>query len=299
MAKLSGRKRGRALTRIATAVLAATLVGATAGTAMADGTQPAAQGIESGAMPQSAPSSTIEAVATGSAPVFPLFGVEPSGNVYVYGPNGKGGLTDREYVDEGWQDITAAANLDQNKDGESDALYFWDNAGGLHYQTDEYKYIGGGWTIYNKVLAPGQLGGGQASDIIARDKSGVLWIYLGYGDGTVTGRVKVGAGWEIYNQIAGQGDLTGDGRTDIVARDGSGVLWLYKGTGDYRAPFAPRVKIGAGWNIFNNLVSTGDVNVDGRSDLIARGTDGTLWLYKGTGNAAAPFEPRVNIGTGG
>ncbi|WP_331447490.1 VCBS repeat-containing protein [Streptomyces xanthochromogenes] len=126
----------------------------------------------------------------------------------------------------------------------------------------------------------------------------MLWLYLGYGNGTMTSRIKVGAGWDAYTQIAGKGDLNGDGKADIVARDKAGVLWLYKGTGNYSAPFAPRTKIGGGWNAYNTLVSTGDVDLDGRTDLIARDTNGGLWLYKGTGNAAAPYQARVQIGYG-
>ena len=30
---------------------------------------------------------------------------------------------------------------------------------------------------------------------------------------------------------------------------------------------------------------------DGHADLIARDSAGTLWLYKGTGSAAAPYRP--------
>ncbi|MFI1091881.1 FG-GAP repeat domain-containing protein [Streptomyces sp. NPDC020917] len=92
--------------------------------------------------------------------------------------------------------------------------------------------------------------------------------------------------------------MTGDGRADLVARDGSGVLWLYRGTGSAAAPFAARVRIGGGWNMFSALAGTGDVTGDGRADLVARDASGVLWLYHGTGSAAAPFAARVRIGAG-
>ncbi|WP_374322747.1 FG-GAP repeat domain-containing protein [Streptomyces sp. AP-93] len=98
----------------------------------------------------------------------------------------------------------------------------------------------------------------------------MLWEYLAYPDGSLTARVRLGAGWGQYSQIAGQGDLTGDGKADIVARDTSGVLWLYVGTGNHSVPFAPRTKVGAGWNIYDRLVSVGDLDADGRTDLVAR-----------------------------
>ncbi|MEU0009594.1 VCBS repeat-containing protein [Streptomyces sp. NPDC006314] len=117
-------------------------------------------------------------------------------------------------------------------------------------------------------------------------------------DGSLTPRVKIGSGWNQFTQVVGQDDLTGDRKPDIVARDKQGTLWLYKGTGDLRKPFASRVEVGSGWNRFNKLVATGDVDGDGHSDLLARDAKGDLWLHKGTGRAAAPFKSRVKIGTG-
>ena len=149
--------------------------------------------------------------------------------------------------------------------------------------------MGKGWNIYNLVLTPGNLGGTVADDILARDKSGVLWLYKGTATARVTTRVKAGSGWNIYTHITGKGDLSGDGRADILAKDASGVLWLYKGTGNAAAPFSARTKVGSGWNIYNKIIANGDLNLDGRADVVARDAAGALWLYKGTGNAAAPF----------
>ena len=187
--------------------------------------------------------------------------------------------------------MTNSAFVDNNADGYLDGQWEWANDGTLHYFVDANtpdKVIGGGWNIYDTELSPGNLGGAQGYDVIARDSAGVLWLYLGYGDGTVTSRIKVGGGWEVYTQLAGKGDLDGDGKADIVARDTAGVLWFYKGTGNYNAPFAPRTRIGAGWNMFNRIVSTGDVDLDGRTDLLARDINGGLWLYKGTRPGGGP-----------
>ncbi|MET7860038.1 FG-GAP-like repeat-containing protein [Streptomyces sp. NPDC005318] len=105
--------------------------------------------------------------------------------------------------------------------------------------------------------------------------------------------------WVIPARTSSSGaDLTGDGRPDLVGRDGSGVLWLYKGTGNAIAPYAARTKIGAGWNTYNSLTSTGDLTGDGKADLVARDSSGVLWLYKGTGNATTPYATRTKIGAG-
>ncbi|MFD9484178.1 FG-GAP repeat domain-containing protein [Streptomyces sp. NPDC059991] len=152
--------------------------------------------------------------------------------------------------------------------------------------------------MYSTFLSPGNLGGAGAADVLGVDRSGVMWLYLGYGDGTLTSRYQVGGGWGQYTEIAGQADLTGDGKTDIVARDRSGTLWLYRGTGDYKAPFQQRTKIGGGWNAYDRILSIGDLDGDGRSDLLARTTGGDLYRYSGNGNATDPFSKRVKIGYG-
>lgn len=58
------------------------------------------------------------------------------------------------------------------------------------------------------------------------------------------------------------------------------------------------MKVGTGWQIYNNIVSTGDLTSDGKPDLIGRDANGIIWLYKGTGSATAPYAPRVQVGTG-
>ncbi|MEU5585510.1 FG-GAP repeat domain-containing protein [Streptomyces chrestomyceticus] len=311
MAKLPGRKRGRALSRLAVAAVAAALVGTSASAAVADAPVPAPmKNLDMNKLAQAAPKAgagahakaraTVRARTQSATPVFGMFGVErSSGFLYQYVLDGRGGFDERTFVTGNWDLFRAAAPVDNDDNGDRDGMWAWDNAGNLYFNSaTEHRTVGGGWNIYDKVLSPGNLGGGGAYDILARDKSGVLWLYLGYNNGQVDPRVKIGAGWGGYTQIAGAGDLTGDGKADIVARDGSGVLWLYKGTGNYKAPFSSRVKIGAGWNGYNALVGTGDVDLDGRADLVARGNDGKLWLYKGTGNASAPFAPRKQLGFG-
>ncbi|MEU3351119.1 VCBS repeat-containing protein [Streptomyces sp. NPDC037389] len=294
MRNLFGRKRGRALSGLAgTTAVAAALVGLAAGTATA-GTTPDAK-----AAPKT-PSA--------GAPQFPLFAekraqdVKDAQDIYMYRPNGWGGFKDvEEYGFYGSAPrVSETATVDHDHNGEMDGWY--------HQHSDnsllEYrgargdKVIGPGWDVYNRIFSPGDLGGSLESDLLARDKSGVLWLYLARPDGTLEDPYRVGPGWDQYTDIVGKGSLNGDGRADIVAKDRNGDLWYYKGTGESHMPLTDRVKIGGGWNQYDKLVSTGDVDGDGRSDLLARDKSGVLWLYKGNDSDIDPFENRVKIGGG-
>ncbi|OKI04766.1 hypothetical protein A6A06_08530 [Streptomyces sp. CB02923] len=163
-------------------------------------------------------------------------------------------------------------------------------------RSTDRKTVGGGWNIYDRITAVGDVAGAPAGDVVARDAAGVLWLYLGKGDGTFAGRSKIGGGWDAYDEITGGSDLNGDGRGDLLARDRSGVLWFYAGTGDWRAPFATRKRIGGGWNAYDSVTAVGDVAGASAGDVVARDRDGVLWLYLGTGDGK--LGSRVKIGPG-
>ncbi|MFE5730635.1 FG-GAP repeat domain-containing protein [Streptomyces sp. NPDC056528] len=241
------------------------------------------------------------------APVAPLFIMagthKKTGEMYFFVPNAKGAFDPAENTEIPATDIADLIDVDNDNDGFGEGGWILGKNGLLDFSGavgEDYveKQVGKGWNIYTTVLSPGNVGGAKEYDLIGVDKAGVLWSYLSYPDGRLTVRTKVGGGWNTYNQIAGQGDLTGDGKVDIVAKDKTGYLWLYKGTGNYKAPFTGRVKIGGGWGVYDRILSVGDLDLDGKTDLIARKTNGELYRYSGTGSAAAPFAKAVKIGTG-
>ncbi|MFG3494838.1 trypsin-like serine protease [Streptomyces sp. NPDC047928] len=116
--------------------------------------------------------------------------------------------------------------------------------------------ISSGW-LGTGLFAKGDFSADGKPDMLARDPSGNLWMYTGTGSATTpfaTTRLLVGKGWN-FNGYAAVGDLTGDNLPDFVARDSSGYLWAYTGTGKPTAPFATaaKVRIGAGWNGFDQI----------------------------------------------
>ncbi|MFJ5076534.1 FG-GAP repeat domain-containing protein [Streptomyces sp. NPDC088553] len=151
----------------------------------------------------------------------------------------------------GGSDVTADGKPDLLATDKSGGLWLYPGTGDLKAPFGDRKKIGGGWGIYNQIVATGNLAGAPAGDLVARDAAGVLWMYLGNGDGTFAPRVKLGGGWNEYTRIVSVGDLNYDGYGDLITYAPENVdiptspsstnAYVYWGTGDWRAPFKPRV----------------------------------------------------------
>ncbi|SDQ25807.1 Lyzozyme M1 (1,4-beta-N-acetylmuramidase), GH25 family [Arthrobacter crystallopoietes] len=159
---------------------------------------------------------------------------------------------------------------------------------------------GTGWNAYNLVATPGDFNGDGRADLVASKSNGTLWFAAGNGRGGHAAAVRIGTGWQIYTALIGVGDFNRDGANDLLARETDGSLWLYKGTGRVNSiseGYMPRIRIGAsGWNQFNTLLGAGDVNRDGKKDLIGVRPDGTAWLYPGTGTGKVSARSRIATG---
>ncbi|GGP89267.1 FG-GAP-like repeat-containing protein [Streptomyces roseolilacinus] len=195
----------------------------------------------------------------------------------------------------------AAGFGDLNGDRRADVLVR-DKAGRLWFLPGDGtgKLVGSsGWNVFNGLVRHGDFSGDGREDVIARETAtGKLWLYPGTGTGTLGARKLIGnGGWNAMSRLVGYGDLSDDGRTDLLAVEKStGKLWLYPGTGS-GTPGARKLIGNGGWNAVNAMVGAGDMNGDGRPDLIAREpSTGKLWLYPGrTGSLGA----RVLVGSGG
>jgi hypothetical protein len=144
--------------------------------------------------------------------------------------------------------------------------------------------------------------GDWRDDLLARESAtGKLWLYPGTGKPTgavFKARTLSGTGWNSMGVIETPGDLTGDGRVDVLARDAAGVLWIYPGIGAGR--WGVRIRIGSGWLAMRSIVGVGDLTGDGRPDVVARQTsNGTLWLYPGTGAGGLAARRVLATGWGG
>ncbi|MEU2079842.1 VCBS repeat-containing protein [Streptomyces sp. NPDC013489] len=190
-----------------------------------------------------------------------LLGRDKSGVLWSYAGTGKPSapFAGRVRVGGGWgiyNELTAGSDV--SGDGRRDllatdtsgVLWLYQGTGNVNSPYRPRVKVGGGWGIYNKVTATGNIGGGPAGDLIARDKYGVDWLYLGKGDGTFAGRTRMASDWGYYTDLIAVGDADRDGRLDLVVRyltgGDTGSLVLHPGTGDWRAPFPKSVPVYGG-----------------------------------------------------
>ncbi|MFD0022374.1 FG-GAP repeat domain-containing protein [Streptomyces sp. NPDC058382] len=216
-----------------------------------------------------------------------------AGTLYWYYAKNNGKLSTRIQASDsgGWagSNISFPSSLDN--DGYANLLETYN--GTLYNQGET---VGSGWSVYNTLVGPGDLSGDGKGDLLARTKAGDLYLYRGNGSGGFAAKLKVGYGYNTYNKIVGAGDLSGDGLADVVARDTKGDLYLYKGTGSATEPFKARVRIGTGYNTYKQFAAPGDLNGDGKADLVGVDGKGDLYLYTSTGTGT--IAKRVKIGYG-
>ncbi len=145
--------------------------------------------------------------------------------------------------------------------------------------------LGRGWGGFRLLTQAGDWDGDGVADVLASGTDGGLWLYRGVP--TATGStfatpVSIGRGWTSVSDLVGIGDLDGDGAQDLVARSAvDSRLWLYRGDG--RGGFAGSVAIGRGWGGVDLLTAAGDLDADGRPDLVVRSrSTGAVLLYRGS-----------------
>jgi Domain of unknown function (DUF1906)/FG-GAP-like repeat len=194
-----------------------------------------------------------------------------------------------DFTGNGWSDVLARTASTGN-------LYLYPGTGGT-VDNAARRWFGGGWEVMNAIVRTGDLDGDGHEDISARQSSdGVLWFYPGTDTGVGT-RHQIGTNWNTMREITSIGDFTRDGLPDLLAvQTSTNVLYAYPGVAGGR--LGTRVQISTGWGGLSELAGVGDFTRDGFPDLVARATDGRLYLYPGrTGGFAARVEIGTNWGT--
>ncbi|WP_269461914.1 FG-GAP-like repeat-containing protein [Arthrobacter sp. SO5] len=149
------------------------------------------------------------------------------------------------------------------------------------------RQIDFGWQIFDRLIALQDFNGDGTNDLAGRREDGTLWFYANTGRASFAGAQQIGTGWQIYDDIVGVGDADSDRLADFVGRQADGNTFFYAGTAMRDQGYKGARKIGDfGWDAFNSLSGTKDLNGDNIDDLLARMDDGSLWFYPGNGSGA-------------
>ncbi|MEU0024497.1 FG-GAP-like repeat-containing protein [Streptomyces sp. NPDC006335] len=244
-----------------------------------------------------------------------LVAIKDDGLLWVYPGTGKAsGATfgTRFQAGTGWLSQDAVTVGDLNNDGLGDllsrqasdgTLWVYPGTGKSGMETFGTRYqVGRSWQTQD-ITRTGDFNTDGLTDVLTRQASdGTLWVYPGTGKPgmeTLGTRYQVGTGWKSMDFVT-TGDLNNDGRPDVLSRQASdGTLWVYPGTGRVSGAFGARYQVGRSWQT-QNALRTGDYNGDGLTDVLSRqASDGTLWVYPGTGKSGMEtLGTRYQAGTG-
>ncbi|GAA2440464.1 VCBS repeat-containing protein [Streptomyces glaucus] len=177
---------------------------------------------------------------------------------------------------------------DHTDDGRADL--FGRNSSGLKVYAGDATRLSAGqrassWPTGALVLPFGDLDGDGCNDVFVRLPKGEARVHP-----TVCGglpdqqslHVRVSSDWSGYDAVVPPGDVTGDGRADLLTRSAStGKLYVYAHNG--AGGFKTRALAGSGFGGYKRLIAAGDLDGDGRNDLLALDASNELWRFSGTG----------------
>jgi hypothetical protein len=148
-----------------------------------------------------------------------------------------------------------------------------------------------------RVYGPGDWSGDGKADVAVVDSAGFLWLHRGDGRGGVPeARTRLGNGWSDFTAIPA-GDLTGDGQPDLLGVDNrTGLLYLYRWQ-PAKGVFAMKQRVGNGWTGWQ-LHAGGDLNGDGRGDILGIDPAGFMYCYHGRGDGTFLMKQRCGNGWG-
>ncbi|WDM43756.1 VCBS repeat-containing protein [Microbacterium luteolum] len=243
-----------------------------------------------------------------------LFTTDAAGRLWLWSGNDRGGFLAPRAVGSGWTSMNLiTGNGDFDGDGRADLisrdpsgrLFLYSGDGNGSWKAS--KQIGNGWQGFTDIFNNGDFNGDGRADLLAVTSAGTLNLYRGLGGGTMSAGLGIGGGWQNFNASsagpavtarrslpAGAGNLDGVPGGDIVGLTTSNELRVYGLTRD--GNWGGTLNIPGAWGATDRLVSMGDFNGDGFSDVGQ--VDAAGYFYLHPGKAGGGFGARFVIGNG-
>ncbi|MEW5849432.1 MAG: IPT/TIG domain-containing protein [Myxococcota bacterium] len=189
---------------------------------------------------------------------------------------------------------------DLNADGWADAIYTLSNNIAVRLSNGDGSYgpevrYAVGENPYS--IAVGRLAGDNFPDVVVSNlSSGTVSVLKGTATGALQARVDYACG--AGPRRIRLGHLDGDGRLDlVVAQSTDPNISILRGAAG--GAFAAYTTVFAGYNSAGNVdwVETGDINEDGRLDVVTLDYGGGSALFHLLGNGNATVQAPVYLGT--
>ncbi|MER7441781.1 FG-GAP-like repeat-containing protein [Micromonospora avicenniae] len=158
---------------------------------------------------------------------------------------------------------------------------------------------GPGWPVNTRFVPFGDLDGDRCNDVLVLTGTGALRAYHpACGEALTPSTPSTGfagtVSWRRYDLLTSPGDVDGDGRPDLVARESlTGDIYLFKGTST--GALSARTRIGTGWTGYKQIVGAGDLNGDGRGDLLALDKSNALWRFDADPASSGTIKAGVKV----
>jgi subtilisin-like proprotein convertase family protein/REP element-mobilizing transposase RayT len=156
-----------------------------------------------------------------------------------------------------------------------------------------------GWTVKDFVRTVGDVNGDGRADLVGFGLDGVyVATSTGIGFDPIsrwTTSFDLSHGWTVKDFVRTVGDVNGDGLADLVGFGLDGVyVATSTGTGfDPISRWTNSFDLSHGWTVSQYARTVGDVNGDGRADLVGFGLDG-VYVTISTGTGFDPISRWTN-----